>query len=147
MAPACLKVNKGESRSKPRQGSKGAGIGNRPVSENCDEQVVFSGAFPWCGAVFVFCFPKTYSWGLLAGAGDVRSCDGDGDHARDEPRRVLTSMQYCAAVPVLPAVHVFPQRCGSCGENCMVRGGATTCSVVDVRCCGVLREELRIALQ
>lgn len=98
-------------------------MGTDPCQRIVTSKLFFSGAFPWCGAVFVFCFPKAHSWGLLAGAGDVRSCDGDGDHARDEPRRVLSSMQYCAAVPVLPAVHVFPQRCGSCGENCMVRGG------------------------
>ena len=32
-----------------------------------------------------------FSENLLAGAGDVRSCYGDGDHALDEPRRVLSS--------------------------------------------------------
>lgn len=33
------------------------------------------------------------SLGPSQGAGDVRSCDGDGDHARDEPRVVLDLLE------------------------------------------------------
>ena len=67
------KASLGPSQGRAR---KGQGLGTDPCQRIVTSKLFFPVLSPGVELFFVFCFPKTYSWGLLAGAGDFAAVMG-----------------------------------------------------------------------